>query len=67
MLSNLKNFIYSLERMSWLTDDDGNKYSSNVAVTTGSGHLQQAGKNWLKDMLCHIKIPLLCGLIMELI
>jgi len=30
--------------MSWLTDDDGNKYSSNVAVTTGSGHLQQAGK-----------------------
>jgi hypothetical protein len=44
MLSNLKNFEYNLSRIQWLTDDDDNRYSSNVALTTGSGHLQQASK-----------------------
>lgn len=44
MLSNKFNVSYSVQRMQWLTDVDGNRYSSLVNVTTSKGHLQQASK-----------------------
>jgi len=44
MLSNLNNFEYSLLRMEWKTDIDGNRYSENQSIVTGEGHIQQASK-----------------------
>jgi len=48
MFSNLKNFSFEIKRITWKTDNDGNRYSENENKCSGSGHIQQASKEFVE-------------------
>jgi hypothetical protein len=50
MIQDFFTTEFAVKRMTWLTDDEDNKYSSDTLIGTFLGHIQQANINLVQSL-----------------